>query len=143
MTEVKLTTEGIRYIALFESLTRAVARDCYIDDENDRVIFVVKNGDMGLAIGKNGNNINRVKRSIGKHIEIVEFSGDVDEFIANALQPVSVKKVHVVTKESKKLAYVEVTSKDRGIAIGKNGRNIHKAKVLAQRHYGLDDVIIQ
>jgi N utilization substance protein A len=62
MTEVKLTTEGIRYIALFESLTRAVARDCYIDDENDRVIFVVKEGDMGLAIGKNGNNINRVKR---------------------------------------------------------------------------------
>ena len=143
MTEVKLTTEGIRYIALFESLTRAVARDCYIDDENDRVIFVVKKGDMGLAIGKNGNNINRVKRSIGKHIEIVEFSDDVDEFIANALQPVSVKKVQVVTKESKKLAYVEVTSKDRGIAIGKNGRNINKAKVLAHRHYGLEDVIIQ
>jgi len=143
MTEVKLTTEGIRYIALFESLTRAVARDCYIDDENDRVIFVVKKGDMGLAIGKNGNNINRVKRSIGKHIEIVEFSGDVDEFVANALQPVSVKKVQVVTKESKKLAYVEVPSKDRGIAIGKNGRNINKAKVLAQRHYGLEDVIIQ
>ncbi|MGZ5562243.1 MAG: NusA-like transcription termination signal-binding factor [Halobacteriota archaeon] len=143
MTEVKLTTEGIRYIALFESLTRAVARDCYIDGENDRVIFVVKKGDMGLAIGKNGNNINRVKRSIGKHIEIVEFSDDVEEFIANALQPVSVKKVQVVTKESKKLAYVEVTSKDRGIAIGKNGRNIHKAKVLAQRHFGLEDVIIQ
>src|SRR5665647_126311 len=140
MTEVKLTTEGIRYIALFESLTRAVARDCYIDDENDRVIFVVKKGDMGLAIGK---NINRVKRSIGKHIEIVEFSDDVDEFIANALQPVSVKKVQVVTKESKKLAFVEVTSKDRGIAIGKNGRNINKAKVLAHRHYGLEDVIIQ
>ena len=143
MTEVKLTTEGIRYIALFESLTRAVARDCYIDDENDRVIFVVKKGDMGLAIGKNGNNINRVKRSIGKHIEIVEFSDDVDEFIANALQPVPVKKVQVVTKESKKLAFVEVTSKDRGIAIGKNGRNINKAKVLAHRHYGLEDVIIQ
>ena len=143
MTEVKLTTEGIRYIALFESLTRAVARDCYVDDENDRVIFVVKKGDMGLAIGKNGNNINRVKRSLGKHVEIVEFSGDVDEFVANALQPVSVKKVQVVSKENKKFAYVEVTSKDRGIAIGKNGRNIHKAKVLAQRHYGLDDVIIQ
>ncbi|MGZ7129988.1 MAG: NusA-like transcription termination signal-binding factor [Halobacteriota archaeon] len=143
MTEVKLTTEGIRYIALFESLTQAVARDCYIDDENDRVIFVVKKGDMGLAIGKNGNNINRVKRSIGKHIEIVEFSDDVEEFIANALQPVSVKKIQVVTKESKKLAYVEVTSKDRGIAIGKNGRNIHKAKVLAQRHFRLEDVIIQ
>ena len=143
MTEVKLTTEGIRYIALFESLTGAVARDCFVDDENDRVLFVVKKGDMGLAIGKNGNNINRVKKSIGKHIEIVEYSSDINEFIANTLQPVSVKKVQVVSKENKKLAYVEVMSKDRGIAIGKNGRNIYKAKVLANRHHGLEDVIIQ
>jgi N utilization substance protein A len=143
MTEVKLTTEGIRYIALFESLTRAVARDCIIDDDNDRVIFVVKKGDMGLAIGKNGNNINRVKKTIGKHIEIVEHSDDVDEFVANALQPVFVKKVQVVIKDNKRLAYVEIVSKDRGIAIGKNGRNIQKAKVLAQRHYGIEDVIIQ
>jgi len=143
MTEVKLTTEGIRYIALFESLTQAIARDCYVDDENDRVIFVVKKGDMGLAIGKNGNNINRVKKSIGKHVEIVEYSDEVDEFVANALQPVFVKKVQVVVKENRKLAYVEVMSKDRGIAIGKNGRNIQKAKVLAQRHHGLEDVIVQ
>ena len=128
---------------MFESLTGAIARDCYVDDENDRVIFVVKKGDMGLAIGKNGNNINRVKKSIGKHIEIVEYSDEVDEFVANALQPVFVKKVQVIVKESRKLAYVEVMSKDRGIAIGKNGRNIQKAKVLAQRHYGLEDVIIQ
>ncbi len=143
MTEVKLTTDGIRYIALFESLTRAVARDCVVDDENDRVIFVVKKGDMGLAIGKNGNSINRVKKSIGKHVEIVEYSEMVDEFVANALQPVSVKKVQVISKDKRKLAFVEVMSKDRGVAIGKNGRNIQKAKVLAQRHFDLDDVIIQ
>jgi len=141
--EVKLTTEGIRYIALFESLTGAIARDCIIDEENDRIIFVFKNGDMGLAIGKNGNNINRVKKSIGKHIEIVEHSDDLNEFVANALQPVAVKKVQIVSKDYKRLAYVEVMSKDKGLAIGKNGRNIQKAKVLAQRHYGLEDVIIQ
>jgi transcription termination/antitermination protein NusA len=143
MMEVKLTTEGIRYIALFESLTGAIARDCIVDEENDRIIFVVKNGDMGLAIGKNGNNINRVKKSIGKHIEIVEHSDDLNEFVANALQPVAVKKVQIVSKDYKRLAYVEVMSKDKGLAIGKNGRNIQKAKVLAQRHYGLEDVIIQ
>lgn len=141
--EVKLTTEGIRYIALFESLTGAIARDCIVDEENDRIIFVVKNGDMGLAIGKNGNNINRVKKSIGKHIEIVEHSDDLNEFVANALQPVAVKKVQIVSKDYKRIAYVEVMSKDKGLAIGKNGRNIQKAKVLVQRHYGLEDVIIQ
>ncbi|HYA61490.1 MAG TPA: NusA-like transcription termination signal-binding factor [Candidatus Acidoferrum sp.] len=143
MMEVKLTTDGIRYIALFERLTGAVARDCIVDEENDRIIFVVKNGDMGLAIGKNGNNINRVKKSIGKHIEIVEHSDDLNEFVANALQPVAVKKVQIVSKDCKRTAYVEVMSKDKGLAIGKNGRNILKAKVLVQRHYGLEDVIIQ
>jgi N utilization substance protein A len=143
MMEVKLTTDGIRYIALFERLTGAIARDCIVDEENDRIIFVVKNGDMGLAIGKNGNNINRVKKSIGKHIEIVEHSDDLNEFVANALQPVAVKKVQIVSKDCKRMAYVEVMSKDKGLAIGKNGRNILKAKVLAQRHYGLEDVVIQ
>ena len=143
MMEVKLTTEGIRYIALFERLTGAIARDCIVDEENDRIIFVIKKGDMGLAIGKSGSNINRVKKSIGKHIEIVEYSDDLTEFVVNSLQPVTVKKVQIISKDDKKMAYVEVMSKDKGLAIGKNGRNIQKAKVLVQRHYGLEDVIIQ
>lgn len=139
---VKITSEGIRYIALFESLTGATVRDCIVDDENDRVIFVVKKGDMGIAIGKNGSNINRVKKSIGKHIEIVEYSDDAYEFIANTFQPAMIKKVDIVSKESKRLAYVSVVSKDKGLAIGRDGRNIQKAKILAQRHHSLDDVII-
>lgn len=143
MSEVRLTTEGIRYIALFESLTGATARDCIVDEANERVILVVRKGDMGLAIGKKGSNINRVKKTLGKDVEIVEYSEKPEEFIGNALLPVVVRKVNVVSKENKRLAYVEVPTKDKGLAIGKNGRNINKAKLLAQRHYNLSDVIIQ
>ncbi len=139
---VKITSEGIRYIALFESLTGAAVRDCIVDEENDRVIFVVKKGDMGIAIGKNGSNINRVKKSIGNHIEIVEYSDDACEFIENTFQPAMIQKVDILSKESKRLAYVSVVSKDKGLAIGRDGRNIQKAKILAKRHHGLDDVII-
>ena len=139
---VKITSEGIRYIALFESLTGASVRDCVVDDENDRVIFVVKKGDMGIAIGKSGININRVKKAIGKHIEIVEYSDDAYEFVENTFQPAMIKKVNIVSKEDKRLAYVSVVSKDKGLAIGRDGRNIQKAKMLAKRHHGLDDVII-
>ena len=77
MSEFKLTTEGIRYIALFESLTGGMARDCVVDAENERIIFVIKKGDMGAAIGRKGSNINRVKKSVGKQIVIVEYSDDV------------------------------------------------------------------
>ena len=49
---IKFSANEIRYIALFENMTGAMVKDCIIDDEHGKVTFVVKNGDMGLAIGK-------------------------------------------------------------------------------------------
>jgi N utilization substance protein A len=142
MSEVKLNSEGIRYIALFENLTGARAMDCYELDEG-RLIFVVKNGDMGLAIGKGGDNINRVKKAIGKQIEVVEHSENPAEFVKNAFHPVSVKNVNVIFKDDKRIAYVEVLTKERGLAIGRDGKNIEKVKKLSLRHHNINDVIIQ
>ncbi len=143
MSEVKLSTDGIRYIALFESLTGARAKDCFEDSENNRLIFVVKSGDMGLAIGKGGDHINRVKKTIGKHVEIIEHSDDPVEFVKNAFHPVSLKNASLVVKDDKRIAYVEVHSKEKGLAIGRDGKNIEKVKKLSARHHNIDDVIIQ
>ncbi|MCX9013322.1 MAG: NusA-like transcription termination signal-binding factor [Candidatus Methanoperedens sp.] len=142
MSEVRLNSDGIRYIALFESLTGAQAKDCY-EDTDGRLIFVVKNGNMGIAIGKGGEHINRVKKSIGKNIEIIEHSDDPVEFVKNAFHPVSVKKVDVVSKDDKRIAYVEVLTKEKGLAIGRDGKNIEKIKKICRRHHNIDDVIIQ
>ena len=54
---IKFTANEIRYIALFENMTGAMVKDCIIDDEHGKVTFVVKNGDMGLAIGKGGSTV--------------------------------------------------------------------------------------
>ena len=54
---IRLTSREMRYIALFESITGANVKDCIIDDELNRIIFVVKQGDIGAAIGKGGKNI--------------------------------------------------------------------------------------
>ena len=143
MSEVKLSTEGIRYIALFESLTGARARDCFEDVENNRLVFVVKSGDMGLAIGKGGDRINRVKKAIGKHVEIIEHSDDPAEFVKNAFHPVSIKNVNITVKDDKRIAYVEVLTKEKGLAIGRDGKNIEKVKKLSLRHHNIDDVIIK
>ena len=143
MSEVKLNTEGIRYIALFENLTGARAKDCFEDTENNRLIFVVKGGDMGLAIGKGGERINRVKKAVGKHVEIIEHSDDPVEFVKNAFHPVSIKNVNIALKDSKRIAYVEVHTKEKGLAIGRDGKNIEKVKKLSSRHHSIDDVIIQ
>jgi len=140
--DVTFTTETMQYIALFESTTGAHAKDCLLLDDDSKILFVVKTGDMGLAIGKSGSNINRVKKQIGRLIEVIEYSEDPKEFIRNLFQPAAVKNIVIATKGDRSIAIVDIATKDKGLAIGKNGRNIQKVKLLAQRHHKLDDVVI-
>lgn len=143
MSEVKLSMDGIRYIALFEKITGAGARDCYEDTENNRLLFVVRNGDMGLAIGKGGEHINNVKKAISKSVEIVEYSDDPVIFIKNAFHPIILKNITIKIHDDKRIAYVEVPTKEKGLAIGRDGKNIEKVKKLSLRHHNISDVIIQ
>ena len=138
---VRLTEEEMRYISLFERMTEAVVRDCV--ERDDTVVFVVESGEMGKAIGKGGANIDRVRRSINKNVEVVEYSEDEAEFVANAFQPAAIEAVEVNDEdEGGKVAYVEVNESDKGLAIGKDGENIETAKHLAQRHYEFDDIVL-
>lgn len=141
MGEIRLTAESIQYIALFENMTRANILDCIPEEE--RLVYVVKQGDMGLAIGKNGESINRVKKALDKPIELVEYSEDPATFLKNSFGPVSVSSVNIISKNGKRLAYVEVPNKENGLAIGRNGKNIEKVKMLARRHHNIEDVILQ
>ena len=70
---IKFTANEIRYIALFENMTGAMVKDCIIDDEHGKVTFVVKNGDMGLAIGKGGSTVSKVQRAVDKGIESLNY----------------------------------------------------------------------
>jgi N utilization substance protein A len=137
---LRLTEEEMRYMSLFERMTDAVVRDCI--EYGGTVVFVVDSGQMGKAIGKGGANIDRVRRSIDKEVEVVEFSDDEAEFVANAFQPAAIDEVEVVEENGGKVAYVDADDSDKGLAIGKDGENIAKAKELARRHYEFDDVVL-
>lgn len=142
MGTVKLGTDDIRYITIFENMTGAVVKDCLIESDN-RVVFVVKQGDIGLAIGRGGATIQRVRNLICRDIEVVEHASDPSMFIKNVLKPAEVRRVHITTrKDGKRIALIDVDEKDRGLAIGKGGRNIQRAKILAKRHHEIEDVII-
>lgn len=127
-------------MSLFERMTDAVVRDCV--ERDDTVVFVVDAGEMGKAIGKGGANIDRVRRSLDKEVEVVEFSENEADFVANAFQPAAIDGVEVVEEDGGKVAYVDVDDSDKGLAIGKDGENIAKAKKLARRHYEFDDIVL-
>ncbi|MGN1362913.1 MAG: NusA-like transcription termination signal-binding factor [Methanobrevibacter sp.] len=141
---IKFNSNEIRYIALFESMTGAMVKDCIIDEDNAKVTFVVKNGDMGLAIGKGGSTVNKVKRAVDKGVEIVEYSDDPTVFIKNLLSPAELQSIKVTKKESGDIvATVTADNTNKRIAIGKGGVNIERAKLLADRQHNISNIILK
>jgi N utilization substance protein A len=136
---VTLSDEARQYIALFEDATDVAARDCIVDEEFDRVVFLVPAGEMGQAIGPGGRRVKRIEERIGRSVELVEDADRPEDFVANALAPAAVYNVTLSENDST-VAYAEVDREDRGVAIGADGRNIRLARELARRHFDIDDV---
>lgn len=140
---IKITSKEMRYISLFESITGANVKDCIVDEEQSRVIFVVKEGEIGMAIGRGGRNIHTLERMTGKKHEIIEYSERPAQFIKNALKPAMVKEVRITERPNgKTMAVVTVNPKDKGVAIGKNGKNAERLRFLAKRYFEIENVSI-
>ena len=142
-TGIKITSNEMRYIALFESVSGASVKDCIIDEEQGRAIFVVNKGQVGVAIGRGGRNIHVLEKMTGKRHEIIEYSEDPVQFIKNALKPAAVREVRITERpDGKTMAVVTVNPKDKGVAIGKNGRNAERLRFLAKRYFQIQNVSI-
>jgi len=133
----------MRYIALFESISGASVKDCIVDEIEQRAIFIVNQGQVGVAIGKGGRNIHTLERMTGKKHEIIEYSEDPVQFMKNALKPAAVREVRVTERtDGKKMAVITVNPKDKGVAIGKNGKNAERLRFLAKRYFDIQSVSI-
>ena len=137
--ERTLTDEARRYIAVFEDVTEATAVDCVIDEDHERVLYVVTAGEMGQAIGPEGSRVSGLEEQLNMDVELVEDAPTPEGFVANALSPAAVYNV-TISENNDLVAYAEVDHADKGAAIGKNGRNIEAAKLLAKRHFDIDDI---
>jgi N utilization substance protein A len=134
-----LSDEARRLLALYERETEATVRDCVVDDEHDRVLYLVAAGDMPEAIGPGGSHVKAVEERLGREVKLVEDADNAADFVANALAPAAVYNV-TISENNDLVAYVEVAQEDRGAAIGSEGRNIDAARLLAERHFDVDGI---
>jgi N utilization substance protein A len=141
--KIKLTSDELRLMSLFQSITSATARDCILDERMDRVIFIVNKGHMGLAIGKGGATIKHLQNMVGKKVELVEYSDDASKFISNILNSDLINEIKINMKiDGTKQAVVVVDAKKKGIVVGREGRNAEKARILARRYFQISNVFI-
>ena len=140
---IKFTSREMRYIALFESITGATVKDCIVNDDSSRIIFIVKEGNIGMARGRRGKNIRLLEKMTGKKHEVIEHSDNAAQFIKNALKPARVNEIRITQRpDGKTIAVVSVNPKDKGVAIGKNGRNAERIRFLAKRYFQIQNVSI-
>jgi N utilization substance protein A len=133
---VKITNQEIKSISLFEQLTGAAVKDCIMDES--RMVFIIKEGDLGRAIGKKGAVISRVRSIFNKQVEVFEYADTAEKFIRNLFSPVQITNLNIQGDGDKRIAYVNVDPMDRGAAIGRDGEKVKLARQLLQRHFNTD-----
>lgn len=90
----------------------------------------------GACIGPNGSRVRAVMNELnGEKIDIIDWSENPVEFIANALSPAKVVSVRVLD-EDRRLARVVVPDFQQSLAIGKEGQNARLASRLTG--WGID-----
>ncbi len=85
---------------------------------------------VGAVVGAKGSRIQTVKTECeGEMIDVVRYSSDPLEFVANALIPAQVDKVVIIDAESRHVVAV-VDENQLGLAIGQGGVNVKLAKAI-------------
>ena len=85
---------------------------------------------IGACVGLRGTRIQAISRELrGEKIDIVEWSPDVESFVARALSPAKVSSVAVQGTEERS-ALVIVPDNQLSLAIGKKGQNARLAAKL-------------
>jgi len=84
---------------------------------------------VGSLVGQRGVRVSTVMSELGgEKIDIIEWSESLHKFIEDALSPASVLSVEIEEEENK--AFVEVSSDQQSLAIGKGGQNVRLAAKL-------------
>ena len=134
---IKYDSQLMKLMQYFESATRSKLKDCFVDG-NGILTFVVE-GNVGLAIGKNGVTFRKLQSSLKRKIRIVAFSDKVEEFVKNFLQPLKVKEIKLMED---KTVVITAGPESRGYVIGRGGSNLRVLEDAARRYFEVKEMKI-
>ncbi len=136
MIAVELTSEDLHFISIFSKITKCTPSNIFKTDFG--LVFLVNPFDLGKAIGKNAKNINILKKKFGTDVLVLPDVEDPEAFVRHTLSNVNVISAEIREAPGQKVLFLTIDEKDRGLAIGKNGRRIKMIKQILKEKYGVD-----
>jgi N utilization substance protein A len=80
---------------------------------------------------------------INKKIELVEHSDHPIDFVRNIFNSHMIHDIKLADRpDGTKQAMVVVDAKKKGLVVGKDGRNVDKARILAKRYFNITNVLV-
>ncbi|MFP3190431.1 MAG: NusA-like transcription termination signal-binding factor [Thermoproteota archaeon] len=140
---IKLGNRELEFMNLFELISSVKVKDCIVDDDFNRIIFIVNPKEVGLAIGKNGERVQIFKKMTSLDAEVLPYYENAEEMIRGCFFPFEIREIKILTNaKGDKIAYVYTDPAIKARVIGAKGRNIARAKLIARRYFGIKNVII-
>jgi N utilization substance protein A len=137
MTSEKITfdTEILKVMALFENITHAKLKDCFFDRE--KLVFLVDEGELGKALGKNKMNVLRLEKLLNRKVKIVEFNQNRLAFIRNYLTPLRVVDIQ---EEGDLITITGPDTKTKGLIIGIKAQNLRNLEKIVSKYFTVKEI---
>jgi NusA-like KH domain protein len=125
----------IKLINLFENVTHARVKDAFY--MKDILTFIVFEGDMFKALGKNLTNLHKMEDMLQKRLKIVEFNSELTRFLANLLYPY---KVREIVQDDKIVTIMDDDTKTKGLIIGSKAQNLRQYESIAKKYFDIEEI---
>jgi N utilization substance protein A len=143
MSERKIDRRSMELFSTFEELSGVDVIDLVESEEDERLVVLIPDDQVGKAVGKGGSRLQNIRDKMGMTIDVVAFSEDPKELVLNYFRPHDTQGVEMQERQDgTRVARVKVAPKDKGRAIGKGGRNVKLCGELVSRHTDIDQVVV-
>lgn len=134
--KIKYDASLMQFMNVFASMTGAELKDCFIDQKG-LLVFVVREAQIGRAIGKDGFRVRRIEAALNRKIKIVEFNPDLVAFIKNMIYPLRAAEV---TVDSGRVVIQPADLTTRGLLIGRAAQNLRNLEYCVRRYFEIEEI---
>ncbi|MFA6461808.1 MAG: NusA-like transcription termination signal-binding factor [Candidatus Woesearchaeota archaeon] len=136
---LRLDQDTLALSSILERIAKVRVKDCFKDDSNEMIYFVVDSGELGKAIGKGGVNIRILQTELNKRVRIIEYHDNVVDFIRGFIHPAEVAEV---VQEDHIINIKDENRKTKSLLIGRDGKNLKLLNRAVKRFFNIEEVKI-